>query len=290
MKKKPKILVLQGTPASGKSTYAKSLDPSKWKRINRDELRRMIGGNYSKEREKFVTSIEVRFVEECLLEGHNVVIDDTNLAPKTIKMWNDIAEEYDAAIEFKEIHIPMAEAIERDKDREFPVGKKVIMQFYKAYYPEEYKEYFTDARIATNTMDETKPDVLLCDLDGTIALHNGRDAFEYDKIDTDVPNVKLERLLASSSMPVIFLSGREGTPVAYSKTAEWLKNLGYGESRLFMRQEKDFRPDEVIKKELYETYIKPNYNVVAVFDDRNKVVKMWRELGLMCCQVNEGDF
>lgn len=290
MKKKPKILVLQGTPASGKSTYAKSLDPSKWKRINRDELRRMIGGNYSKEREKFVTSIEVRFVEECLLEGHNVVIDDTNLAPKTIKMWNDIAEEYDAAIEFKEIHIPMAEAIERDKDREFPVGKKVIMQFYKAYYPEEYKEYFTDARIATNTMDETKPDVLLCDLDGTIALHNGRDAFEYDKIDTDVLNVKLDRLLASSSIPVIFLSGREGTPVAYSKTAEWLKNLGYGESRLFMRQEKDFRPDEVIKKELYETYIKPNYNVVAVFDDRNKVVKMWRELGLMCCQVNEGDF
>lgn len=290
MAKKLKILVLQGTPASGKSTYAKSLDPSKWKRVNRDELRRMIGGAYSKEREKFVTDIEVRFIEECLLEGHNVVIDDTNLAPKTIKMWNDIAEEYNADIEFKEIHIPMTEAIERDKDREFPVGKKVIMQFYKAYYPEEYKEYFTDARIATNIMDETKPDVLLCDLDGTIALHNGRDAFEYDKIDTDILNVKLDRLLASSSIPVIFLSGREGTPVAYSKTAEWLKNLGYGESRLFMRQEKDFRPDEVIKKELYETYIKPNYNVVAVFDDRNKVVKMWRELGLMCCQVNEGNF
>ena len=290
MTKKVKILVLQGTPASGKSTYAKSLNPKVWKRVNRDDLRNMIGGTHSKEREKFVTSMEVRFVEECILEGRNVVIDDTNLNPKTIRMWKDIAEEYDCDIEFKEIHIPMAEAIERDQNRDASVGKKVIMQFYKTYYPEDYRTYFTDTRIATNTMDETKPDVILCDLDGTIALHNGRDAFEYDKIDTDVPNVRLERLLASSSIPVIFLSGREGTPVAYSKTSEWLTKLGYGESQLFMRQEKDFRPDEVVKKELYETYIKPNYNVVAIFDDRNKVVKMWRELGLMCCQVNEGDF
>ena len=43
-------------------------------------------------------------------------------------------------------------------------------------------------------------------------------------------------------------------------------------------------------KELYEKYIKDSYNVLCVFDDRQKVVDMWREEGLLCCQVYYGDF
>ena len=139
-------------------------------------------------------------------------------------------------------------------------------------------------------MEESKMDVVLCDLDGTIALHNGRNAFEYDKIHTDILNKRLDRILVQLDIPVIFLSGREATDVAKKQTLEWLSKNGYGDCLLYMRNKGDYRPDEVVKNEIYNLFIKPNYNVVTVFDDRDKVVKMWREHGLMCCQVNEGDF
>jgi hypothetical protein len=46
-----------------------------------------------------------------------------------------------------------------------------------------------------------------------------------------------------------------------------------------MRPEGDTRPDEVVKRELYKEHIKGKYNVIAVFDDRAKVCRMWNELG-----------
>lgn len=52
----------------------------------------------------------------------------------------------------------------------------------------------------------------------------------------------------------------------------------------------DYRDDPIIKQEIYETYIKPYTDVDYVFDDRDRVVKMWRDIGLRCLQVQEGDF
>jgi hypothetical protein len=59
---------------------------------------------------------------------------------------------------------------------------------------------------------------------------------------------------------------------------------------LLMRPEGDHRSDEVVKKEIWEKKIKPWYDVVAVFDDRDRVVKMWRDEGLLCVQSYYGDF
>ena len=42
--------------------------------------------------------------------------------------------------------------------------------------------------------------------------------------------------------------------------------------------------------ELYEQHVKDHYDVLCVFDDRNQVVDMWREIGLKCLQVQPGDF
>jgi hypothetical protein len=63
-----------------------------------------------------------------------------------------------------------------------------------------------------------------------------------------------------------------------------------GRFPLFMRGDDDYRPDEIVKRELYEENVLGNYDVVGVIDDRSKVVKMWRELGLTCLQVAEGAF
>jgi hypothetical protein len=58
---------------------------------------------------------------------------------------------------------------------------------------------------------------------------------------------------------------------------------------LFMRYERGTE-DSVIKAELFNRHILSKYNIVAVYDDRNRVVKMWRSRGLPCLQVQEGEF
>ena len=57
-----------------------------------------------------------------------------------------------------------------------------------------------------------------------------------------------------------------------------------------MRQAGDNRDDRIVKREIYEREIKGRYNVRFVLDDRNKVVALWRDLGLPCFQVADGDF
>ena len=37
---------------------------------------------------------------------------------------------------------------------------------------------------------------------------------------------------------------------------------------------------ELIKLENYNTYIKDKYNVISVFEDDDKCIKMYKELGL----------
>ena len=57
-----------------------------------------------------------------------------------------------------------------------------------------------------------------------------------------------------------------------------------------MRDKGNFEQDEIIKERIFHKEIEPNYNVLAIFDDRDKVVKMWRNLGLLCNQVYWGNF
>lgn len=57
-----------------------------------------------------------------------------------------------------------------------------------------------------------------------------------------------------------------------------------------MRPADDNRDDALVKYELFNKYVRDNYDVLGVFDDRNRVVDMWRRIGLTCYQVAEGDF
>jgi hypothetical protein len=73
-------------------------------------------------------------------------------------------------------------------------------------------------------------------------------------------------------------------------TEDWLDARYIYCDGLYMRKDGDHREDAVVKREIYETQIKDNYNVEAVFEDRNQCVKMWRDLGLVCYQVCDGDY
>ena len=59
---------------------------------------------------------------------------------------------------------------------------------------------------------------------------------------------------------------------------------------LFMRADGDYRADYIIKKEIYERYIRGDFAVDYVFEDRDQVVQMWRKLGLRTLQVTSGGY
>lgn len=139
----------------------------------------------------------------------------------------------------------------------------------------------------------SKVPVIICDIDGTAAKMTGRSPYDYTKVSSDVPNEPVRTVLCmlhKCGYKVLYVSGREGSAQVRQDTEHWLLRHSFPRGPLYMRPEGDYRPDDVVKMEIYEDDIAPDYDVFVVFDDRNRVVDMWRDLGLTCFQVAEGDF
>ncbi len=136
------------------------------------------------------------------------------------------------------------------------------------------------------------PKALICDLDGTLALMNGRNPFDASKCEHDVLNEPVANLLKNYKRighHILLVSGREEQ--FKTQTLLFLEKNTIAFDLLLMRQSKDYRKDAIIKTELYNKYIKNKFFIEFVLDDRNQVVDMWRkELGLPCFQVFYGDF
>ncbi len=133
-----------------------------------------------------------------------------------------------------------------------------------------------------------KPTAIMVDIDGTLAHMNGRRSpYNWQAVgqdDVDEVVVRLTRYYKH----VIVMSGRD--EVCRPETEKWLRKHGIRYDKLVMRPTADNRPDEVVKWELYQLHVEPDFKIEFVLDDRNKVVKMWRDHGLKCLQVAEGDF
>lgn len=132
--------------------------------------------------------------------------------------------------------------------------------------------------------------VVIVDVDGTVALRGGRSPYDFSRVAEDQPNksvVELVKVLAES-VSIIFLSGRDDS--CKDTTRKWLDYHVGVPFELFMRQTGDNRKDAIVKAEIFEREVQPRHDVWLVLDDRNQVVEMWREKGLTCLQVADGDF
>jgi len=88
---------------------------------------------------------------------------------------------------------------------------------------------------------------------------------------------------------IIFVSGR--SDACKAETQEWLAERGFGLlHKLFMRAAGDHRDDDVVKSELLDRILADGWQPIMAFDDRSRVVKMWRARGIPCAQVADGDF
>jgi predicted kinase len=290
-----KILVLQGVPASGKTTWAREFVKGKtdWVIVNRDSLRNMRGDYLISSQEDYISDIEQSAVEFALKRNLNIIIDATNLNPNTVNKWKTISSNYNAEIEFKEFKITFKEAVERDSKRENPVGEKVIKRFFRMYYPEQLvNESLQTVQHYRIPINNGLPKAVICDIDGTLAWMQNRSPYDYTKVKDDFYDDGLVRLLIklyNQGIQLIIVSGREASDQCTQDTLDWLHKK-FDNFIFYQRRQKDYRPDEIIKEEIYHNCIEGQYDIMCVFDDRNKVVNMWRNLGLLCCQVNEGDF
>lgn len=272
--------MMRGLPGCGKTTYAMELVAKGYKRFNKDDLRAMIDNSeFSKSNENIIKDSEKYLAKKFIEQGYNVVIDNTNFGYESF--WEDFAKEMNADFEVQFIDTPYYECLKRNAARtgRAKVPEKSITYMYEKYLkPKLIPSVYNLA------------DCYIFDIDGTLAKMNGRSPYDYTKVDTDIVNRDVFEVYhkLAQHIPIIIMSGRESS--CRNETMKWLEDNGIIYTDLFMRAEGDDRNDAIVKKELYEQHVKGQYNVLGVFDDRDRVVAMWRSLGLTCFQVDYGAF
>lgn len=139
---------------------------------------------------------------------------------------------------------------------------------------------------------EPRPSGVLVDVDGTLALAQGRSPYDESTVSEDLPNtaiIAVVQALHRDGHHIIVLSGR--TESARADTLAWLeRHLPVPIDALYLRAVGDRRKDVVVKHEIYRRRIKNHYRLLCVLEDRNQVVDLWRSLDLTCLQVAPGDF
>lgn len=277
------IIMMKGLPGSGKSTLAKKMvaEQCYHARVNKDDLRAMIG-NYSQSKEKHILAMRDMIVEYWLGKDYTIIVDDTNLHPKHENRLREIAEKHKAGFSVQWVEATLDECIKRDLIRPNSVGEKVIRKMHE--------DYIRPALLKVIKNDKL-PKAVICDLDGTLALHNGRDPYDASTCDEDLINAPIAEAIwkyGRDGYEILFTSGREDK--FRPQTMKFLARAGMPSYQLFMRDTGDKRKDHTVKLELYKKHISENYNVEAVFDDRQRVVDMWRDIGLTVFQVADGNF
>ena len=164
---------------------------------------------------------------------------------------------------------------------------------------------------------------VIFDLDGTLAnievrrdkslKPNGKLDWEIfaapsSIMDWDTPNepvIKMAQMFKADGFKIVIFSGRNDR--GFVATNHWLTRYDVPHDLLVLRPDKfkanswpiangnqatpdmRFMPDEILKKAMLDTFVDIN-DVFLVVDDRDKVVKMWRDLGLNTFQVAPGNF
>jgi len=164
---------------------------------------------------------------------------------------------------------------------------------------------------------------IIFDLDGTLADIDFRRFKSMDnkgKIDWDIfaapdsikdwdkpnaPVIKMAQMFAKDGFKIVIFSGRNDR--SFWATKQWLADNDVPFDLLVLRPDKfksdswpiadgnpatkamRFMPDEILKKVMLDTFVDID-DVFLVVDDRQKVVDMWRDLGLNTFQVAPGNF
>jgi predicted kinase len=287
------VTLTRGLSGSGKSTWAKSqVDASQGNTIIvcKDDLRGMLHNSaYSKGREALVKQARNALIVLGLSEGKNVVVADTNYdhheadIRALVKNWCD-ANNKQVEVKIKDFSdIPLEVCIDRDLKRPNSLGADVIRSQYNRWLRKEEKPKMIE-------WDVKKDNAVVFDIDGTITMGSkNRSPFEWSKVGQDDVNQTVKTMLLHyyASNKIIFVSGRDS--VCRPETEQWLSDHDIPYHRLFMRNENDNRPDDIVKEEIIDNLILPEYNIKLWVDDRLKVCRMVYRKGIPLLRVGDPD-
>lgn len=291
------VTLTVGIPASGKSTWARQEAKATGSVIVcRDDIRDSYG-LASGENEQFVTEIHRAQMEAAFLTGRDVIVADTNINPKFRKALIKFCHEHAQDVIIVPFNIRLDEAIIRDDRRKDRVGADIVSKFYNDLSSQDIKGEFLPAPVFTNYKHsydkEWKPSAIVVDIDGTVARHVSRSPYDESKVLTDEPIWDVVDIVQTLHLEnnIVFVSGR--TDGCQADTREWIeKYFGFEpfDYKLFMRKSGDQRPDYVVKADIYDEKVIPNWNIKMVFDDRDQVVRHVRKRGITVAQVAPGRF
>ncbi|GHB08033.1 AAA family ATPase [Streptomyces termitum] len=302
----PVVHVMTGLPASGKTTAARALQAEaagRMRRVNLDDLRTMLdlpGGDRSRDHERTVLDIQDAAVRAAVDDGFDVVVDNTHLTPHIPRRLK--AALTGRAADFV-VHdftdVPVEECLRRDAARERPVGEEIIRILAEKHAKAVRGGWrLTAAWLADRpgvtpyVPDPALPPAVLCDIDGTLALRGDRGPYDFTRCGLDLLNGPVRDALrafrGAHGDRVVLLSGRSEDHRAL--TEEWLERYEVPYDELWMRASGDGRSDDIVKAELFDAHVRPRYAVRVSLDDRDRVVAVWRRMGLPTWQVAYGDF
>lgn len=300
------VTLTVGLPGCGKSTWAEQQKSANTIIVNLDSLREMCYGDltkykYSKSTEKFVVNSQNNISLLAVQEGKNIIVSDTNLNPNTRHAWEEFAKNNNYKLHIKDFFADFMKLSSYEHEY-FAVVKYVELckrqnlnrlKSVPEHVIDDMAEKYFYAPLKMNVKDDRLEDAIIVDVDGTLAHMNNRSPYDESKVLEDSPDAEvILSVLAEANYlnrKVIIMSGRHETCKA--DTEAWLKKYNIPYNYIYMRGEGDDRSDDIVKYELFMKHVYGRYNIVKVFDDRQKVVCMWRKLlGLKTFAVEFGNF
>lgn len=290
-----------------------------------DDIRLMLNGPdaawLGREHEDIVQKIQETVVREHIRNGFDVIVHNTHLNSRIPKRLSKlVAGKCNTfVVDFRGVSVETCRA--RNNMRvENRVPDHVIKEMHeKSRGKSPFREWTVlgpleaSVRLQTGrpvvrdperfTAPENAPEAVIVDLDGTLAKIVDRNPYDAENCHTDEYDWLVAKAAVATGCKIIYCSGR--SEKHRTQTEAWLnentQNMFYNiyhidrlspecDAELFMRADGDYRPDYIVKKEMFDTLIAPHYDVKLVIDDRDSVVEMWRDMGLTCWQVAPGDF
>lgn len=296
------LILTVGLPGSGKTTLARGWArsaPDRIVTVSRDDIRSMVFNQYGIVKDEgLVSRLEETQVKELLKAGLVVIVHDMNLRSKYRKRWFEIATKCGATFELHDLtDVPLSVCLERNglRPKQELVPEKVIIDNYNKFIKGKTLETYEDTPVKASEIyspDFTKPRAIIVDVDGTVALHGDvRDPYDTSKYHLDKPNQPVINLVRrehyDSDVQIVFTTGRHED--FREVTRKWLTDNVGVPFTLIMRENKNTE-DSDEKLMLFDNYIRDHFWVNYCLDDRDRVVRAWRSIGLTCLQVAEGDF
>lgn len=263
-------------------------------------------------------------IRTAITAGKNVIVDNTHVKAHYVSEVINLATELGVNVTILSSVIDVSTAIKRVNSRTAQGGHTcpefVIRNMFDSYMNSRRSgeklgknaEHYASKAVARMKGYDFNPYIYapvppvfnsefkksyIFDIDGTLALMvpnehgDTRSPFDFDRVNEDAVNEPVAdtlRELYNNGYEIIIMSGRNEE--CRNVTEKWLDDNNIPRHALYMRPEGDKRDDSLVKRDLLVNVEQSHAPVVAAFDDRDRVVKMWRKVGIACFQVNYGDF